>query len=90
MRLRIASLFVMKYRQLVYVAGKLPSQGMHKMKVLNVKGTNLIDVFIGQEWGNWSRYRRVVSKVTKKAIYVYVKGNKLNMLQLKELYGKVK
>ncbi|HJY22836.1 MAG TPA: hypothetical protein VJ279_08135 [Hanamia sp.] len=60
------------------------------MKVLNVKGTNLIDVFIGEGWKGHSRYRKVVSKVTKKAIYVHVSGNKLNMLQLKELYGKVK
>lgn len=60
------------------------------MNVLPVKGTNLIDVFTGIEWDNWSRYRRVVSKVTKKAIYIHVKGNKLNMHQLKEMYSKVK
>lgn len=62
------------------------------MKVLPVKGTNLIDVFLGNFFAQegWSRYRRVVSKVTKKAIYVHVKGNKLNMLQLKEMYSKVK
>jgi len=60
------------------------------MKVLQVKGTNLIDVFIGEGWYGHSRYRKVVSKVTKKIIYVYVSGTKLNMFQLKELYTKVK
>ena len=59
------------------------------MKLLQVKGTNCIDVFVGEGWENHSRYRRVIHKVTGKVIYIHVSGNRLNVSQLKELYTKV-
>lgn len=60
------------------------------MNVKQIKGTNIVDVFIGEGWEGWSRYRRVIHKVTQRAIYIHVKGERLNMFQLKELYTKVK
>lgn len=63
---------------------------MNGMKVLPVKGSNFVDVFVGEGWEGWSRYRRVIHKVTKKVIYIHFKGNKLNTNELKEFYSKVK
>lgn len=63
---------------------------MNHMKVLPVPNSNMIDVFIGEGWEGWSRYRRVMHSTTKKHIYIHIKGNKLNIHQLKEMYTKIK
>ena len=41
------------------------------MKILQVKHTTFYDIFMGDGWKNWSRYRFI------KGVYTHIDGNRL-------------
>ena len=41
------------------------------MKILNIKKTKLYDIFLGEGWKNWSRYR------FHEGIYTHINGTRL-------------
>jgi hypothetical protein len=49
------------------------------MKILQIKHTTIYDIFLGEGWKNWSRYRFV------KGIYTHLEGTRLSRHIIEEV-----